>query len=57
MVAYDFPEATFAFYPELEAQYHRRLLAAIATPPRDHEVFVRDLAREMRDTAQRLSRG
>jgi multiple sugar transport system substrate-binding protein len=57
LVAYDFPEATFTFYPELEAQYHRRLLAAIATPPRDHEVFVRDLAREMRDTAQRLSRG
>jgi ABC-type glycerol-3-phosphate transport system substrate-binding protein len=57
LVAYDFPEATFTFYPELEAQYHRRLLAAIATPPRDHEVFVRDLARDMRDTAQRLSRG
>jgi ABC-type glycerol-3-phosphate transport system substrate-binding protein len=57
LVAYDFPEATFTFYPELEAQYHRRLLAAIATPPRDQEVFVRDLARDMRDTAQRLSRG
>ncbi|MGG5822429.1 ABC transporter substrate-binding protein [Falsiroseomonas sp. HW251] len=57
LVAYDFPEATFTYYPELEAQYHRRLLAAIATPPRDHEVFVRDLAKDMRDTAQRLSRG
>lgn len=57
LVAYDFPEATHSFYPELEAQFHRRLLAAIGSPPRDMEVFIRDLAREMRDAAQRLSRG
>ena len=57
LVAYDFPEATHAFYPELEAGFHRRLLAAIGSPPRDHEVFIRELAREMRDTARRLSRG
>jgi ABC-type glycerol-3-phosphate transport system substrate-binding protein len=57
LVAYDFPEATFAYYPELEAQFHRRLLAAIGAPPRDIDVFIRDLAREMRDQAQRLSRG
>jgi ABC-type glycerol-3-phosphate transport system substrate-binding protein len=57
LVAYDFPEATHTFYPELEAQFHRRLLAAIGSPPRDMEVFIRDLARDMRDTAQRLSRG
>jgi ABC-type glycerol-3-phosphate transport system substrate-binding protein len=57
LVAYDFPEATHSYYPELEAQYHRRLLAAITSPPRDHEVFIRDLARDMRDTAQRLARG
>jgi ABC-type glycerol-3-phosphate transport system substrate-binding protein len=57
LVAYDFPEATHAFYPELEAQYHRRLLAAIGSPPRDTEAFIRELARDMRDAAQRLSRG
>jgi ABC-type glycerol-3-phosphate transport system substrate-binding protein len=57
LVAYDFPEATHAWYPELEAQFHRRLLAAIGSPPRDMDVFIRDLARDMRDTAQRLSRG
>ena len=57
LVAYDFPEATHSFYPELEAQFHRRLLAAIGSPPRDMDVFIRDLAREMRETAQRLSRG
>jgi multiple sugar transport system substrate-binding protein len=57
LVAYDFPEATHSFYPELEASFHRRLLAAITSPPRDHDVFVRELARDMRAEAQRLSRG
>jgi ABC-type glycerol-3-phosphate transport system substrate-binding protein len=57
LVAYDFPEATHSFYPELEAQFHRRLLAAIGSPPADIESFIRTLARDMRDAAQRLSRG
>jgi ABC-type glycerol-3-phosphate transport system substrate-binding protein len=57
LVAYDFPEATHTFYPELEAQYHRRLLAAIGSPPSDMDAFIRTLARDMRDTAQRLARG
>ncbi|WP_376099817.1 ABC transporter substrate-binding protein [Roseomonas sp. CCTCC AB2023176] len=57
LIAYDFPEATHAFYPELEAQFHRRLLAMIGSPPRDLDAAVRTLGREMQETAARLARG
>ncbi|MBL8837686.1 MAG: extracellular solute-binding protein [Alphaproteobacteria bacterium] len=40
LVAYDFPESVHEFYPQLEAEYHRRLLAAIASPPRDLDAFI-----------------
>jgi ABC-type glycerol-3-phosphate transport system substrate-binding protein len=55
--AYDFPEATHAFYPELEASFHRKLLDAIANPPADWDAFIADLAGQMREEAARLSQG
>jgi multiple sugar transport system substrate-binding protein len=58
LVPYDFPEATHAWYPELEAAFHRRLLAGIASPPAngDWTAFIAATAQEMRETAQRLGR-
>lgn len=47
LVAYDFPESIHEFYPQLEAEYHRRLLAAIASPPRDLDAFIRQTATEL----------
>jgi ABC-type glycerol-3-phosphate transport system substrate-binding protein len=59
LVPYDFPEATHPWYPELEAAFHRRLLAGLAAPPAngDWTPFIQATAREMRETAQRLARG
>ncbi len=57
LIAYDFPEATHAFYPELEAAYHRKLLAAIATPPKDWKAFIAEAAKEMRELAAKLAKG
>lgn len=57
LAAYDFPESVHSFYPELEAAFHRRLLAGIANPPADWKPFIADTAREMRDLAARLARG
>lgn len=57
LVAYDFPEATHAWYPELEAAYHRRLLTAIASPPKDWKVFIAETAKEMRALKDKLAKG
>ena len=55
LVAYDFPEATHAFYPELEAAYHRKLLGALAKPPANWKVFIGETANEMRTLATQLA--
>ncbi|WP_165354771.1 ABC transporter substrate-binding protein [Tropicimonas sp. IMCC6043] len=55
--AYDFPESLHAFYPELEATYHRKLLDAIANPPEDWDAFISQTAEEMREEAAKLSQG
>lgn len=47
--AYDFPESVHSWYPEVEAEYHRSLLEAIADPPGDWEAFVDALAAEMQE--------
>ncbi|MBU1176714.1 MAG: extracellular solute-binding protein [Alphaproteobacteria bacterium] len=53
--AYDFPESVHAFYPELEAEFHRILLGAIANPPADWDKFIAETAETMRDLAKKLS--
>jgi multiple sugar transport system substrate-binding protein len=55
LIAYDFPESIHPWYPELEAAFHRKLLAAIADPPPDYPAFIKQTAQEMRDTAKSLS--
>jgi multiple sugar transport system substrate-binding protein len=55
LVAYDFPEAKYPFYPELEAAYHRKLLAAIGKPPTNWKAFIAETANEMRDLAAKLA--
>lgn len=45
--AYDFPESIHPWYPEVESELHKRLLAAIAAPPKDWGAFVDQLAAEM----------
>jgi ABC-type glycerol-3-phosphate transport system substrate-binding protein len=47
LAAYDFPESLHDFYPQLEANYHRRLLTAIASPPRDWDAFIAQSAAEL----------
>ncbi len=54
LVAYDFPESVHTFYPELEAAFHRKLLAGIANPPADWKAFIAETAKEMRDLAAKL---
>jgi ABC-type glycerol-3-phosphate transport system substrate-binding protein len=54
LVAYDFPEATFAFYPELEAAYHRKLMSAISKPPANWKAFITETAGEMRELTAKL---
>ncbi len=55
LIAYDFPEATLTWYPELEAAFHRKLLGAIASPPSDVDAFIRATAGEMREMVKQLS--
>ena len=55
LAAYDFPEATHAFYPELEAAYHRKLLGAISKPPANWKTFIAETAAEMRTLATQLA--
>ncbi|TCR69613.1 extracellular solute-binding protein [Bosea sp. BK604] len=57
LVAYDFPESIHPFYPELEAAFHRKLLAGLANPPADWKPFIAETAKEMRDLAAKLSKG
>ncbi len=54
LAAYDFPESIHPWYPELEAAYHRRLLGAIAAPPRDMAAFIAESAQQMRAQVARL---
>lgn len=54
LAAYDFPESIHPWYPELEAAYHRRLLGAIASPPRDMAAFIAETAQQMRAQVTRL---
>lgn len=54
LAAYDFPESIHPWYPELEAAYHRRLLGAIASPPRDMAAFIAESAQQMRAQVTRL---
>ncbi len=54
LVAYDFPEATFAFYPELEAAYHRKLMSGISKPPANWKTFITETANEMRELTAKL---
>jgi multiple sugar transport system substrate-binding protein len=55
LVAYDFPESVHAFYPELEAAYHRKLMGALANPPKDWKVFIAETAAEMRELSKTLA--
>lgn len=48
LYAYDFPESVFPFYPELEAEYHRRLLGFIADPVADIDGFIAQTAADLR---------
>lgn len=52
---YDFPEASIAHAPELEAAYHRKLLAALSKPPKNYKAFIDETAREMRALNARLA--
>jgi multiple sugar transport system substrate-binding protein len=54
LMAYDFPEARYAFYPELEAAYHRKLLGAISKPPGNWKAFISETAGEMRELTAKL---
>jgi ABC-type glycerol-3-phosphate transport system substrate-binding protein len=54
LAAYDFPEATHAFYPELEAAFHRKLLSGISRPPANWKAFIAETAAEMRELTARL---
>ena len=55
LYAYDFPEATTPWYPELEAAFHRKLLGGITNPPADYQKFIADTAVEMRAMAEDLA--
>lgn len=55
LIAYDFPEATLPWYPELEAAFHRKLLGALASPPADIDAFIKQTADEMRAMARELA--
>lgn len=54
LIAYDFPESIHAFYPELEAAYHKKLLSGIANPPSDWKPFIAETAKDMRELAAKL---
>ena len=49
--AYDFPESINPAYPEIEAEYHARLLDAIDNPPADWAAFVESLAADLQALA------
>jgi multiple sugar transport system substrate-binding protein len=55
LIAYDFPESVHPWYPQLEASFHRQLMAAIANPPADWAAFIKQTAEEMRVEAKALA--
>ncbi|MEO9191381.1 MAG: extracellular solute-binding protein, partial [Acetobacteraceae bacterium] len=55
LIAYDFPESIHPWYPELEAVFFRKLVAAIAGPPTDYPAFISQTATEMRAEAKTLA--
>lgn len=55
LVAYDFPESIHTWYPELEAAFHRKLMAALASPPKDFKAFIAETAAEMRELKAKLA--
>ena len=55
LIAYDFPESIHTWYPELEAAFHRKLMTALASPPKDFEAFVKETAAEMRELKAKLA--
>jgi ABC-type glycerol-3-phosphate transport system substrate-binding protein len=55
LVAYDFPESVHAWYPELEAAFHRKLMGALASPPADVDAFIKETAAEMRALKAKLA--
>ncbi len=55
LVAYDFPESVHPWYPELEAAFHRKLMGALATPPKDFDAFIKETAAEMRELKAKLA--
>jgi ABC-type glycerol-3-phosphate transport system substrate-binding protein len=55
LIAYDFPEADFPWYPQLEASLHKVLMAAIAEPPADWNAFIKSTADAMRREAKELA--
>ena len=54
LLADDFPEAKFAYYPELEAAYHRKLMGALTKPPANWKAFISETAGEVRTLAAQL---
>jgi ABC-type glycerol-3-phosphate transport system substrate-binding protein len=57
LVAYDFPESVLEFYPQLEADYHRRLVTAIASPPANWDGFVAETSQALQAFADQKRRG
>lgn len=55
LAAYDFPESIHAWYPELEAAYHRKLLGALAKPPGNWKAFISETGNEMRELQVKLA--
>jgi multiple sugar transport system substrate-binding protein len=55
LIAYDFPESVHPWYPQLEASFHKKLLAAIANPPSDWAAFIKQTASDMRTEAKALA--
>ena len=55
LVAYDFPESVHAWYPELETAFHRKLMGALASPPKDFKAFIAETAAEMRALKTKLA--
>lgn len=52
---YDFPESFNTSYPEIEAEYHARLLGAIDNPPDDWAAFIEALAGDLQTLADEKS--
>ena len=48
VVPYDFPETNFAYYPELEAIYHKALVKAISQPGIDWDSLMLQAEKEMK---------